>query len=193
MRPIPLKDLITVALGEYRQTRSIFGIPQQAFFVPKGDSVKQVFSEQTTAPIGPAAGPHTQLAQNILCGYLTGGRFFELKTVQILDSLELEKPCIDAKDEAYNVEWSTELSLDQAFDEYLKAWFLLYLFSELLGLSSMDGRDFIFNMSVGYDLAGIQNPRVDRFIESMKDASEDPRFGDYQGLVGGTLGGCPPF
>ncbi|WP_250909195.1 DUF418 domain-containing protein, partial [Escherichia coli] len=40
-------------------------------------------------PVGPAAGPHTQLAQNIVTSWLTGGRFIELKTVQILDRLEL--------------------------------------------------------------------------------------------------------
>ncbi len=48
--------------------------------------------------VGPAAGPHTQLAQNIVTSWLTGGRFIELKTVQILDRLELEKPCIDAEE-----------------------------------------------------------------------------------------------
>ena len=38
--------------------------------------------------------------------------FIELKTVQILDRLELEKPCIDAEDECFNTEWSTEFTLD---------------------------------------------------------------------------------
>ena len=58
-------------------------------------------------PCGPAAGPHTQLAQNIIAAYLTGSRF-EVKTVQILDGedLPVSKPCI-AADECYNVEWST--------------------------------------------------------------------------------------
>ncbi len=53
--------------------------------------------------------------------WLTGGRFIELKTVQILDRLELEKPCIDAEDECFNTEWSTEFTLLKAWDEYLKA------------------------------------------------------------------------
>ncbi len=33
------------------------------------------------AHYGPAAGPHTQLAQYIIAAYLTGSRFFEVKTV----------------------------------------------------------------------------------------------------------------
>ena len=58
--------------------------------------------------MGPAAGPHTQLAQNIAAAYYTGSRFFELKTVQIMDGAELSacvnKPCIKADDECYNCE-----------------------------------------------------------------------------------------
>ena len=32
-----------------------------------------------------AAGPHTQLAQNLVAAYYAGARFFELKTVQKMD------------------------------------------------------------------------------------------------------------
>ena len=51
-------------------------------------------------PIGPAAGPNTQLAQNIVASYVCGGRMFELKTVQIIDGedLHVSKPCILAED-----------------------------------------------------------------------------------------------
>ena len=64
-------------------------------------------------PFGPAAGPNTQLAQNIVAAYVAGARFFELKTVQKMDGAELaaciNRPCILAEDECYNCEWSTEL------------------------------------------------------------------------------------
>jgi len=79
----------------------------------------QIFNHKIGTAVGPAAGPHTQLAQNIITAYLCGGRFIELKTVQKLDKLDIDKPCIDARDEGYNTEWSTELSLEQAYDEYL--------------------------------------------------------------------------
>ena len=71
-----------------------------------------IFGRDLETPIGPAAGPNSQLAQNIAASYYAGSRFFELKTVQIMDGDELaacvNKPCIKADDEAYNCEWSTE-------------------------------------------------------------------------------------
>ena len=74
----------------------------------------------------PAAGPNSQLAQNIIAAYFAGARFFEVKTVQKMDGAELAacvpRPCILAADEGYNQEWSTELEIPQARDEYIKAW-----------------------------------------------------------------------
>ena len=129
--------------------------------------------ELLETPFGPAAGPHTQLAQNIIAAYAAGARFFELKTVQIMDGEELSacvnKPCIIAYDEGYNCEWSTELTVPQAYDEYVKAWFACKLLAVEYDLGHPDG--FVFNMSVGYDLKGIQSEKIDRFIEGMKDAS----------------------
>ena len=55
-----------------------------------------MFGHTVAAPLGVAAGPHTQLAQNIVASWLCGARFIELKTVQILDEIEVSRPCIDA-------------------------------------------------------------------------------------------------
>ena len=63
--------------------------------------------------LGVAAGPHSQLSQNIVSSWLCGARFIELKTVQILDEIEVSRPCIDAEDETYNCEWSQELKLEE--------------------------------------------------------------------------------
>ena len=108
-----------------------------------------------------------------MASYVAGARFFELKTVQVMDGEELSrcvaKPCIVAEDECYNCEWSTELEVPQAMAEYIKAWWACKLLARELGLGDPDG--FVFNMSVGYDLAGIQSPKVDAYIEGMKDAS----------------------
>ena len=41
-----------------------------------------------STPFGPAAGPHTQLAQNIVLSWLAGGRVIELKTVQVKDDID---------------------------------------------------------------------------------------------------------
>ncbi|MBA7576890.1 putative oxidoreductase YgfK [subsurface metagenome] len=107
---------------------------------------------------------------------MVGGRFFELKTVQKLDSLQFEKPCIDARDEGYNTEWSTELSLEQAYDEYVKSWILLHFIESVFDMHVTVKQSFIFNMSVGYDLEGIKTPRMDLFINSLTDASGHPLF-----------------
>ena len=171
MRPMPFAQLMDWVLTEYRDQGSIFGVSKLVKCA--GDKALPIFQERIESPYGPAAGPHTQLAQNIIAAYAAGARFFELKTVQIMDGEELSKcvskPCITAGDECYNCEWSTELTVPQAYAEYVKAWWACKLLAKELGLGAPDG--FVFNMSVGYDLAGIQSEKIDRFIEGMKDAS----------------------
>ena len=91
-------------------------------------------------PFGPAAGPHTQLAQNIIAAYA----------------------------------------------EYVKAWWACKLLARELGLGDPDG--FVFNMSVGYDLVGIQSPKVDAYIEGMKDASDSEVWRECLDWALGNLG-----
>ena len=180
MRPVPFEGLLTRIFGEYKASRSIFDIAETQFYRKADDRLIKVFGETCETPVGPAAGPHTQLAQNIVVSWLTGGRFIELKTVQIMDRLEIAKPCIDAEDECYNTEWSTEYTLPKAFDEYLKAWFALHLLEEVFD-PRQDGeaKSFSFNMSVGYDLEGIKQPPMQEYIDSMVDARGHPRFAEY--------------
>lgn len=174
LQPLSLRQLLHWIKAEYEQHGSLFGIPSSRFSHTVGNW--SWAGNRCALPLGPAAGPHTQLTQNILTAYLCGGRFFELKTVQQLDALVIEKPCIDADDEGYNSEWSTELSLQLAREEYTKAWLLLPLLQELLQPGGSLEPDYIFNISVGYDLAGIQSPAVDRFIQQMQDAAGEPMF-----------------
>jgi len=176
MHPISFEKLLDWILEEYKKNKTCFGIPEEKFFRNKTNNDFNIFGEKLENPVGPAAGPHTQLAQNIVSAYLCGGRFFELKTVQILDELEIEKPCIEAEDEGYNTEWSTELTVQQAFEEYVKAWFLLHFLKESFGLSKNKERNFIFNMSVGYDLKGIKSEKINDFIENLKDATNNDFF-----------------
>ncbi len=168
MTPLSFEELMEWIIEENKVQGKIFGISR--FFKNNGSNVRSLFGEELEAPFGIAAGPHTQLAQNIVAAYLSGCRFFELKTVQTLDGedLPVAKPCINAEDEGYNVEWSTELRVPQAFEEYVKAWFALKLLSKELELGSPDG--FIFNMSVGYDFKGITSEKIDSFIMGLKDA-----------------------
>lgn len=175
MRPIPFEKLMDWVLEEFKTRGSVFGI-SKLFSHRPDDQKLPLFAEKLEAPFGPAAGPHTQLAQNIIAAYAAGSRFFELKTVQKMDGEELSacvsKPCIAAEDECYNCEWSTELRVPEAFEEYVKAWFACKLLSREFELGSDDG--FIFNMSVGYDLEGINGEKVDAYIEGMKNAENTP-------------------
>ncbi|WP_295579275.1 putative selenate reductase subunit YgfK [uncultured Oscillibacter sp.] len=175
MTPIPFRELLNWITTEYRREGAVFGVHR-----PYRAGVKKlpIFGETIETPFGPAAGPNTQLAQNIVAGYFAGARFFELKTVQKMDGAELaaciNRPCILAEDECYNCEWSTELTVQQAFEEYVKAWCALKLLSKVYGLGNPEG--FVFNMSVGYDLAGIQGEKIDGFLNGMADASATPVF-----------------
>ena len=98
--------------------------------------------------------------------------------MQKLDTLTVEKPCIDAADEGYNVEWSTELTLEQAYDEYLKAWFVLHALHSLMGADPA-GPGTLFNMSVGYDMPGITTEKMDRFINRLTNSENEPLFARY--------------
>ena len=180
MRPLSFKEIIHRIFEEYRKSGSIFGIGDKQFFRKSNKISYEIFGESCETLLGPAAGPHTQLAQNIIAAYLSGARFIELKTVQILDTLEIQKPCIDCRDECFNTEWSSEFTVPKAFDEYLKAWFILHLLEERFSLRAGKDRSFLFNMSVGYNLEGIKDSKVDFFIESLKDASRHPLFNRYK-------------
>ena len=175
MRPIPFDQLMDWVLTEKKTQGTIFG---ESRLAKLGGHARPIFGEKVESPVGPAAGPNTQLAQNIIAAYVTGARFFELKTVQKMDGAELSacvnKPCILAADEGYNCEWSTELTVPGAFDEYVKAWVACKLLAQEFGFGDPDG--FVFNMSVGYDLEGIKGEKVDTYINNMKDASGTPVF-----------------
>ncbi len=177
MRPIPFGQLMRWAIQEYNEQGCIFGVRKEKYYTAK-QPLMNIFGEDISTAIGPAAGPNSQLAQNIVASYLSGSRFIELKTVQKMDGADLRacvsRPCINAEDEGYNVEWSTELTVQEAFDEYVKGYVALHVLGKELGLSN--GCDFIFNMSVGYDLDGIKTKKVDDYIEGMKDASASPIF-----------------
>ena len=179
MRPIPFGELLTRIMGEFRNHDSIFSIDKAQFYKDDRKNTVNVFSQSCTTPMGPAAGPHTQLSQNIVASYLVGARFIELKTVQIMDHLEIAKPCIDARDEGYNVEWSTEYTLEKAYDEYLKAWIVLHMIESAMEGKVVEKPSFIFNMSCGYNLEGIKQEKMQIFIDSMIDAGKKPLFDEY--------------
>lgn len=176
MTCMPFGQLMDWVLQEKKGQDTVFGVHRPYTADPKNDMT--IFTRNLETPVGPAAGPHTQLAQNIIASYYAGARFFELKTVQKMDGAELSacvnKPCILADDEGYNCEWSTELTVPDAMGEYIKAWFILHVIAKEFGLGSQDG--FQFNISVGYDLAGIKGDKVNTFIDGMMEAKDTVIF-----------------
>ena len=176
MRPMTIDHLMHWIMSEYEQKKSIFGI--EKLVKHENGQALPIFEEKIESPFGPAAGPNSQLAQNIVAAYAAGSRFFELKTVQVMDGAELaaciNRPCIIAGDECYNCEWSTELYVPQAFAEYVKAWVACKLIAKEYNLGDPDA--FVFNMSVGYDLEGIKSPKVDKYINDMIEAKDTEVF-----------------
>ena len=182
MYPIPFRSLMNWVVTEYAGCGDVFGVHKQ--YHATGKSLP-IFGERIETPFGPAAGPNSQLAQNIFGAYVAGARFFEVKTVQKMDGADLAacvpRPCILANDEGYNQECATELTVPQAMDEYIKAWCALKVLSKVYGFGDPDG--FVFNMSVGYDLEGIKGDKVNTYIEGMKDANKTAIFGECKAVL----------
>jgi len=202
MRPLSFGHLMSWALTELRRDGSIFGVREDQFWHPQPDRqigavpfITDSFGDRLASPVGPAAGPQTQLAANILVAYLTGARFVELKTVQQIDGADLRqavtKPCIQAQDEGYNCEWSTELTVPEAYDEYVKAYFAIAVLGRELGLGTID--QVGFNISVGYDLEGIKGDKIGSFIDGMTDASGTAIFRECSAWVREHLGELSHF
>src|ERR1039457_5268191 len=157
LTPIPFKLLVTRLFRELAQKKAAF------------DLSCSVHGRRASTPFGPAAGPHTQLAQNIVLSWLAGGRVIELKNVQVKDDLVIPRPCIDMQTIGFNVEWSQELTLEQSLDEYVKASMLIDIL-KASGWAPAYGVT-VFDMSVGYDLAGIRTARVRAFMAGLMDAT----------------------
>ena len=171
--PVPVSQLLRLIFHELDGEAGVFGIPQELFFVPRDNEAlrTEIFGHKLHSPLGVAAGPHTQLAQNIVAAWLMGSRYIELKTVQTLDEIEVPKPCIDMQDEGYNCEWSQELTIKESYNEYLNAWIIIHVLNHRFGWGNDPGT--VFNMSAGYNLQGIMNDNVQWFLNKMSNCSDE--------------------
>jgi putative selenate reductase len=216
LTPFGLDVLLGRVDHEWRTRQRVFDLPSGRFWKKSSgvDLTMDFLGRKAATPIGPAAGPHTQMAQNIVLAWLGGARIFELKTVQVLDDLDIARPCIDMQTVGFNIEWSQELTVQESLGEYVKAWMMIEILRQWAPLRDLLGEDpgpHIFDLSVGYDLAGIQTDKVAGFIESMMDAGAEidrfrtsipepfAEFRDYDfptriadTLTLSTFHGCPP-
>jgi len=170
---IPIERLFRWILEEENEGK-ICGLYYDNLFTPDKDHPFRIrrYGQLLETPIGVAAGPHTQLAHNIVASWLCGARYIELKTVQTLDEIDVAKPCIDMEDEGYNCEWSQELKIRDSFDEYLNAWILIQVLKHKFGWNRNES-GFIFNLSVGYDLKGILSQNVQWFFDKMNNCKDE--------------------
>ncbi len=178
LTPFSLDFLLGRIAHEWESRQRIFDLPTARFFnVSDGPDLTMHFMGRPAAtPVGPAAGPHSQLAENIVLSWLGGSRLIELKTVQILDELEINRPCIDMETIGFNIEWSQELKIAQSLEEYAKAWMIIEMlkgWDELTPYLGDDTGPLIFDLSVGYDLEGISSDPVAAYINGMLDASAE--------------------
>ena len=216
LTPFGLDVLLGRVAHEWETRQRIFDLPTARFWTKQEnvDLSMDFLGRPAATPVGPAAGPHSQMAQNIVLGWLAGARLFELKTVQVLDELDIARPCIDMETIGFNIEWSQELKVDESLEEYVKAWMMIEILRQWEPLEPYVGADpgpYVFDMSVGYDLDGIQTDKVAGFIDSMRDASSEidrlrplipepfAEFRDYDfptcvsdSLTLSTFHGCPP-
>ena len=213
LAPYPFPALIRRAFLEFRHHQAVFDLPARSFVLgdPLRDFSVRFHGRRASSPFGPAAGPQSQLAQNVVLSWLAGGRIIELKTVQVNDRLTIGRPCIDMQTVGFNIEWSQELRLQQSLEEYVKASMLVRMLAASGQLPLAAGfADTIYDMSVGYDFDGITSGPVQAFIRGMLDASETvERFraeipGEFRGhrdlefpsrisstLTLSTFHGCP--
>jgi putative selenate reductase len=211
-RPLSPIQVASWIFDELEADGTVFGVPRELVFEPSPSHRFRttLFGHPLDTPVGVAAGPHTQLAPNIVVAWLCGARVIELKTVQTIDQLDIPKPCIDMQDEGYNVEWSQELTIDQSLEQYLLAWILVHALHRTFGFPG-DRPGVVFNLSVGYDLDGMRQPNMRRFLETVTAPGEHlqrlveelsgrvpeilntdlpPSFVDNVTLS--TMHGCPP-
>ncbi len=174
--PLPFEHLVRRMFREFEKEEKIFDLPKKKFYRSNGgpDTSVAFCGMKAATPVGPAAGPQTQMAQNLVLSWLGGSRILELKTVQILDQLKIARPCIDMTNVGYNVEWSQELRLEQSLREYVAGHMLIEM---LIAANVLEQNDplaktaTIFDVSVGYDLKGIQSAPIRDWLSTIKDAT----------------------
>jgi putative selenate reductase len=173
LHPSPFRDLVARMFLEPAKQQSIFDLPLKKCYRPDPtlDTSVKFHGQLAATPVGPAAGPQTQMAQNLVLCWLGGSRILELKTVQIDDQLVINRPCIDMANVGYNIEFSQELRLQESIHEYVAGMMLIEILKadDLLAMPA-NKTATIYDFSLGYDLKGISSPAIRNFIATLRNA-----------------------
>ena len=127
----PFIELVDRMRLEFARQGAIFDLPARRWWLPAkegGADFSVRFHDRVAGtPVGPASGPQSQMAQNLVLSWLAGSRIMELKTVQVDDVLAIGRPCIDAANVGYNIEWSQELAVADSLDQYVQGAMLVHM------------------------------------------------------------------
>ena len=74
LRPIPFSQLLQRVLTEPACQETLFDLPLRKVWRPRPglDLSVDVHGHRAQTPVGPAAGPHAQLAQNVVLAWAAG-------------------------------------------------------------------------------------------------------------------------
>ncbi len=178
---ISFESIVNWIFSEYKKSETVFGIPKQRFCINSFRNTTEIFDEKVSSVIGSSPGLTSGLAQNIFTNYLAGSRVFELRIVQKITGEQNENTYFSVLDENYNNVISTDFTIKHALEEFIKAHFLISIFSKEFELASE--KDFIFNMSVGYNRDSIMSDEINYFIDSMKDCSNTKLYNEILDIV----------
>src|SRR4051812_50021233 len=107
----PFADLIQRMRLEFRNQQSIFDLPARKWWLPAANSpdLSVRFHDRVAGnPSGPASGPQTQMAQNIVLSWLAGGGGMELKNREGHHEVKISRARLGSPNVGHNVGWGQE-------------------------------------------------------------------------------------
>jgi len=166
------------AFREWERRRTLFDLPAAAFYRPRPgiDLRSKVWGQPAANPLGPAPGPHTQMAANIVTAYLAGARVFEWKSIRVSPRASAGRPSLEVGDAARFLDSGQDLGLEDMRREFVGASMLIDLLRETGVLDRATGgdtfaaADCVFDLSLQGDRRGLENPRLVAFVRACQDA-----------------------
>lgn len=150
LRPIPMDRLLEHISREMEMTSTVFSVTPG--YRGSAPAPRLPFGG-LELPLGVAAGPHGQMAQNLAAAYVAGARFLELAPVDRNGG-------------------PSGLTLDQARDEAIKGAVLVRLLARELGLGDPAGA--CFAMTVSGDRRDLSGPGLGGYFDALADAGGTP-------------------
>src|SRR5262249_36598599 len=165
------------AFLEWERRRTIFDLPAAAFYRPRAGIglATTAYGQRAANPLGPASGPHTQLAPSIVRAWLSGARVFELKTVHPVERTSTPQRSIDVGSLALHIESAHELPIDVALAQFVGGSMLIEMLEESGVLEPSPGErtigagDLVFDLSASADRHSLENSRFVGFVRGCQD------------------------